>query len=131
MTNREKYAEEILDIVCSGNTVGVENGKVKICQEISCNDCDLCEKGVINSECRKNFAEWAKQEYVPYVDWNKVVVDTPILVRDCKNEKWFKKHFAKYENNTVFAWKNGKTSWSSHNNNVNAWGYAKLPEEEK
>lgn len=63
-------------------------------------------------------AEWGEDEYVDildYVDetdWSQVPVDTKVLVETevightCD-------HFAKYENGKVYIWANGKTSWSS------------------
>ena len=64
------------------------------------------------------------------IDWYKVAVDTPILVRDSENEVWRKRHFAKYENGVVYAWMMGCTSWSDNNDDdIFAWNIAKLAEE--
>ena len=56
----------------------------------------------------------------PEIDWNKVEVDTPILVKDMEYENWRKRYFAEYKNEVVYAWGNGKTS------DVTTWNYAKL-----
>lgn len=61
------------------------------------------------------------------IDWYKVAVDTPILVRDSENDYWHERHFAKYVNGRVYAWNDGKTSWTK--DGVTAWEYAKLAEE--
>lgn len=61
------------------------------------------------------------------VDWSKVAVDTPILVRDTENDKWKERHFAKFEDGTVYSYPNGRTSWSG-NGSVHSWKYAKLAE---
>ena len=37
-----------------------------------------------------------------------------------------KRYFAKYENNKVYAWDNGATSWSAKS--ITDWQYAKLIE---
>ena len=64
------------------------------------------------------------------IDWYKVAVDTPILVRDSENEVWRKRYFAKYENGVVYAWMMGCTSWSDNNDDdIYAWNIAKLAEE--
>ena len=60
-------------------------------------------------------------------DWSKVPVDTPILVRDSENDEWLHRHFAKFEDDYVYAWEDGRTSWSS-SDEVD-WKYAKLAEE--
>ena len=62
------------------------------------------------------------------IDWSKVAVDTPILVKDYENSNWDKRYFAKFENGKVYAWRDGRTSWSS-NGNTDSWKYAKLAEE--
>ena len=69
---------------------------------------------------------WAKP-----VDWSKVEVDTKILVSCTEHGFWDRRHFAKYENGKVYAWANGKTSFSSQNDNDNIthWEFAKLAEE--
>ena len=66
----------------------------------------------------------------PKVDWSKVEVDTPILVRDFEGSDWFRRHFAKYENGTVYAWDGGDTSWSG-GDVMTDWKYAKLAESEE
>ena len=66
-----------------------------------------------------------------YIDWTKVPVDTKILVRNSECSEWNRRYFAKYENGKVYAWDNGRTSWSAYNEdniNVTGWGKAKLYE---
>lgn len=71
-----------------------------------------------------------KKEYEePPVDWSKIPVDAPILVKDCEEEVWEKRHFAKYENGIVYTWRSGKTSWSTYNGSMTSWKMAKLAEE--
>ena len=63
------------------------------------------------------------------VDWSKVPVDTKILVSYC-GKKWSRRHFAKYEDETVYVWKNGTTSFSAESKDYKAeWNYDKLYEE--
>ena len=68
-------------------------------------------------------------EELGIVDWSKVAVDTPILV-SFDGCNWVKKYFAKVQNNTVYAFDNGATSWSVSNVEycVTPWIYAKLAE---
>ena len=71
---------------------------------------------------------WLLEDYEE-VDWSKVAVDTPILVRNSDNEEWHKRYFACYENGTIYAWVSGRTSWAAiDNDDVCAWKYAKLAE---
>lgn len=74
---------------------------------------------------------WLLEEYEePEVDWSKVEVDTPILVREFVNEEWKKKYFAEYRDGEVYAWDYGQTSWTAEGNMM-AWKYAKLAESEE
>ena len=109
MLNREKYAKEILNIACEGHSIAMIDGKLRQCSGASCSKCDFNS----NINCRKNVNEWANSEYVePQVDWSKVPVDTPILVRPTEEHAWIHRYFAKYENGSVYAWEQGATSWS-------------------
>ena len=127
MTNKEKYGNEIIELAVNTGMFVLKNGKPALCKEIECEDCDYGKSSCEGSEYK--FREWLNSEYVePPVDWSKVAVDTPILVRDREKEAWRKRHFAKYENGIVFAWGNGLTSWSTHRSNVVGWGMAKLAE---
>lgn len=68
-------------------------------------------------------------EELGIVDWSKVAVDTPILVRDFENMKWGKRHFAFFKDGRVYTWDGGVTSWTCENPNcVMSWVYAKLAE---
>lgn len=68
-------------------------------------------------------------EYIGIVDWSKVAVDTPILVKDDYDEEWVKSYFASYKNGEVRAWMGGRTSFSVKNKtDTFGWKYAKLAE---
>lgn len=126
MTNKEKYGNEIIDAAI--DDIGLKDGKPVSCFKINCVDCGFYDYDLgCNGEAKK----WLNSEYVePLVDWSNVAVDTPIWVRGCEEESWKKRHFAKYENNTVYAWGNGATSWSADCSNTTDWKFAKLAESE-
>lgn len=129
MTNREKFAEQILDIACGGSKIAVNEATLELapCYKLGCRDCLF---SFSNTDCRDARKKWANSEYVePSVDWSKVAVDTPILVNDSNDHGWVKRYFAKYENGIVYAWSNGTTSWSGQMCTV--WELAKLPEKEQ
>lgn len=132
MTNREKYAEQILDIACIGELLAIGKNTMKLvsCADILCEDCYFGMD--VDKKCGDACKEWCESEYVePQIDWSKVPVDTPIQVRNSEKNSWNNRYFAKYENNRVYAWIFGANSWSSFNNysNTNAWIYAKLAED--
>lgn len=134
MTNKEKYGNEIIELAVNNLLFGLVGGKPTLCAKIECEDCDFNEKST--GECKGGaygFCEWLNSEYVePPVDWSKVAVDTPILVRDSREEAWRKRYFAKYEDNTVYAWSGGATSWSTYmSSDIANWKMAKLAESEE
>ena len=126
MKNYEKYADEIRefkgDSICSDfiepYILKTINAK---CINTSCPKCHLYR------------TIWLLEDYEepeePEVDWNNVEVDTPILIRDYEGQEWARRYFAKYENETVYAWDSGRTSWTG--DGVTEWKYAKLAESER
>ena len=124
MKNYEKYADEIREYNGSGFCKNFI--KPYILKTDSCGDMD-CYK------CRMLQMIWLLEDYEepeePEVDWSKIEVDTPILVRQDKNGDWLERHFAKYENGDVYVWADGQTSWTG--TDKIKWKYAKLTEDEK
>lgn len=64
------------------------------------------------------------------VDWSKVEVDTPILVKNYEDAEWKKRYFAEYRDGRVYAWANGQTSWTTGGCKL-VWNCAKLAEVEE
>lgn len=68
-------------------------------------------------------------EYLGIVDWSKVKVDTPVLVKSCKESEWKKRYFAFYRGGKAHTWDSGTTSWSNGKiANTSWWNYIKLAE---
>lgn len=124
MKNYEKYANEIKEYkgvnFCKDfvmpNILKSEN-----CGGLACGACYMLQ------------TIWLMEDYKePEVDWSKVEVDTPILVRTVEGADWVKRSFAKYEGGMVYVWNNGKTSWTALDNGcVTPWEHAKLAESEE
>lgn len=125
MTNEEFYKDDLRRIVI--NTLGVEKetGKPTVCSCMRCREC-LFEP----HECDIGKEDWLQSEHIDKVDWSKVKVDTPILVKDTEEEEWQRRHFAGFKNGKVYAWHDGLTSWSAIGGCERSWKYAKLAESE-
>lgn len=129
MKNYEKYADKIKEY--NGDSICTDFIEPYILKSINA-EC-------INTSCPKCHLYrtiWLLEDYKepeePEVDWSKVEVDTPILVRDNENAEWIRRHFAKYENGDVYAWRDAYTSWTtSYTDDVTRWKYAKLAESEE
>ena len=120
MKNYEKYVDKIRKY--EGDNFCIDFVLPNILES---NDCDgKCDK------CRMFQMIWLFEEHKePKVDWSKVEVDTPILVRNDEIDNWTKRYFAKYEHSEVFVWVGGRTSWNE--TNMLAWNYTKLAESEE
>ena len=128
MTNKEKYADKIIEIAAMSK-LALKDGKPVPCAEMRCSECGFLSN---DYTCNHKVHEWLNSEYVePPVDWSKVAVDTPILVRDSKGSVWRNRYFAKYENGKVCAWLGGATSWSADSGDITDWKFAKLAESEE
>ena len=129
--NDKQFTDELFrrmyDLGC--RRAEIENGTVffyKNCECIS----QWSNRVDIRSTC---FTEENQQidiaEYLGIVDWSKVKVDTLILVKDDYDDKWEKAYFAKYEDEMIYAWSNGRTSFSARNkDDTFIWDRAKLAE---
>lgn len=128
MTNREKYKDEILDLLRKGDSVDVADFyETHVVAKY--NTPTYIDTPLVG--CILGMALWLEEEYEePQVDWSKVEIDTPILVRNNPNSEWDKRHFAKYGNGKIFTWIDGSTSWSTLKGVVEKWKYAKLATEE-
>ena len=124
MKNYEKYADEIKGY--KGTRFCKDFIKQYILKSDDCNNVGC-------ARCKMLQMLWLLEDYEePEVDWSKVEVDTPMLVREQEGAAWFKRNFAKYEGGKVYVWDNGKTSWTALDNEcVTPWQYAKLAESEE
>lgn len=132
MLNIEKYKDKLIELgVIDINKLAIKDGVPYRCNGVSCDDCDFknSENGCYIYDC----SEWLFSEYKePEVDWSKVKVDTPILVRNNEDKEWMNRYFAKFADGKVYAWVCGATSWTVDDEyDVTFWKYAKLAESEE
>lgn len=127
MKNKEKFADKIFEIACSGSKIAIDKRtkELRSCSDMICGKCDFC-----GSNCSTHIKEWCEKEYVEYeTDWSKVPVDTPVLVKDNKHDSYSRKrHFCEYYNNQIFCWDDGRTSFTD--DSTTPWKYAELANEE-
>ena len=109
MLNIEKYKDELIEMgIINLDSLAVLNGVPSQCNDGLFTRCNCCSLKY-SLRCKIGAEKWLFSEYKePEVDWSKVKVDTPILVKDILKSEWIKRYFAKYENGRVYAWKEGK-----------------------
>ncbi len=127
MTNKEKYAQEILDVVCeTADMPALVKGKIIACDTTICHECKFRN---FSHGCDETFKSWAEEEYKePEVDWTKVPVDTKILVRNSLDKKWDRRYFYRYEESTgrIYSFALGSTSWTANECDTVMWEYAQI-----
>lgn len=122
MTNAEKYKDFLLkeNDFCKEFLIPIVLKKFGIdCNCIKCSQCHVLTTIFLNEEYQE-----------PKTDWSKVQVDTPILVCDSEEDGWIEAHFAKCENDMVYAWDDGRTSYTSRKSDCSYFEHAKLAEDE-
>ena len=96
MKNKERYAKEIVEIACSGDTIAVtkEGEHVVRCSGTACSECLF-----VRCNCENEMKEWAEQEYI----------EKPVI---SKRDKAFLEYIgeeykfvARDENGALFAYK--------------------------
>ena len=61
MKNKEKYAKEIMEVACSGDSIAVtkESERIVKCGSIACSECLFAPPNCVNE-----IREWVEQEYI-------------------------------------------------------------------
>ena len=64
MKNKEKYAKEIIEIVCDGNRIAIvrQTGEFRSCYETPCRECLFHSSNT--EQCKEKVREWAESEYI-------------------------------------------------------------------
>lgn len=90
MKNFEKYMDEYIKSLICGTNCDFRRKHLSLepthCMryEFACKNCDI------------RLANWFAHEYKPQIDWSKVPVDTPVIVKERSGVER-KRHFCKYE----------------------------------
>lgn len=132
MKNREKYKNELMDVIkMDGRICGfvkkhdvfrmIETDWEKFCGE---KDCPACTTAL---------QIWLDEEYEePEMDWYYVPVDTLVRVRNSKNENWTLQYFKgigdTIPNHRFETWDDGRTSITT-DGIIKHWRYCELVEE--
>lgn len=125
-TNYEHYKDEIIKTLFTKDSC--EFKKEYILKSGEC-------ANIICSQCEDKTKEWLDAPYEEpelEIDWTKVPVDTPVLVKDNLNDSLTRRYFAKYfpHSNVPFeCFPNGANSWSSTGRPI-SWPYCELAREE-
>lgn len=141
MLNKEKFAKEIMELALNHETVSIAtDGRLIPCGQVPCDYCKLYghhdwrNSPLIRNKCKGAFIRWLNSGYKePEIDWEKVSVDTPVLVWDFKKDEPERAYFSRYIEGADYPYDvfdDGRTSWSSDDHEATSWRYCKLAREE-
>ena len=137
MLNKEKFAKEIMELALNHETVSIAtDGRLIPCGRVPCDYCKLyghyewSNSPLIRNKCKDAFIRWANSEYKePEIDWERVPVDTPVLVWDRDGSNKLKRHYAGLRNGCFVTFDNGETSWS-FSGEISSWLNCELARKE-
>lgn len=121
MENQKYYEKEILHIAVTGCAVAV-NKDTYAPMTCSKDMCEHCINHKENGRCDKEktaILTWMKEEYIDpaeRIDWSKVAIDTPVLVRNGESDVWENAHYAGWKIDEICVFPNGKTSYTFSEN---------------
>lgn len=134
MKNREKYKNELMDVIKMDGRICGFVKKHDVFRMIGTGWESFCEMDCI--ACGTALQIWLDEEYTeppkPKVDWNNVPVDTLVRVRNDEDSPWVLQYFKEFDeerNYKFLAWSNGRTSKTAGGRRT-GWKYCELVEVE-
>lgn len=132
MKNREKYKNELIDVIKKDGRICDFVKKHEVFRMFGNDSKSYCK--MTCGTCGVALHLWLDEEYIePEVDWSNVPVDTLVRVRDGEDEEWLLRYFKgindihlrrRYE-----AWASGATSVTAEGD-TEQWKYCELVEDE-
>lgn len=135
MKNREKYKNELMDIIKEDGKLCEFVKKHEVFRMFGKDSKSYCKMTCVT--CGTALQLWLDEEYEeppkPEVDWCHVPVDTLVRVRNRAEDKWVLRYFKEigdeHLNGRYFTWPGGTTSKTAEGSCI-GWQYCELVEEE-
>lgn len=133
MKNREKYKNELMDIIKEDGKLCEFVKKHEVFRMFGKDSKSYCKMTCVT--CSTALQIWLDEEYKePEVDWAKVPVDTLVRVRDREEQEWILMYFkgiSDYDRAHRFmTWCDGATSKTARGGEYMMWKYCELVEVE-
>ena len=133
MKNREKYKNELIDVIKKDGNICEFMIKRGVSQMFGKDMESFCGETECTS-CTTALNLWLDEEYEePEVDWDNVPVDTLVRVRDFESEEWVLRYFkgidGEFPGSKFMAWDGGSTSKTAYGD-YTRWKYCELVEDE-
>ena len=133
MKNREKYKNELMDVIKKEGMLCKFVKKHEVFRMFGKDSESYCKMTCVT--CGTALQLWLDEEYEePEVDWDNVPVDTLVRVRDGEYEKWRLRYFSgffEYDSLKYATWNSGRTSKTAEGtDDFTTWRYCELVEDE-
>ena len=130
MKNREKFREQILEWAVAPGRDICDFKRKEVLAHFGKEGCD----GISCPWCAIMLELWLDEEYEePEVDWNNVLVDTLVRVRNRDDGEWVLRYFKEIGDERLncryFTWLGGTTSKTAEGRFM-CWKYCELVEDE-
>nr|DAL58656.1 MAG TPA_asm: hypothetical protein [Caudoviricetes sp.] len=128
MKNREKYENELMDVIKMDGRICGFVKKHDVFRMIGTGWESFCEMDCV--ACGTVLQIWLDEEYE--VDWSKVPVDKLVRVRNDENGEWLLRYFCEWNGNTdhkYTTFPNGRTSKTA-TYYIENWRFCELVEVE-
>ena len=122
--------DKVKEIFARSFAIDKRTGGVKACNRLDCVNCLFYR----SDDCVKEKSEWLDQPVLDWdkdIDWEKVPVDTPVIVWNTGEE--YRRYFCeiKRAGSCIFrTFAIGKTSWSAEEADRTDWEHCKLYRQE-
>lgn len=132
MKNREKYKNELIDVIKKDGKLCEFVKKHDVFRMFGRDSKRYCEMAC--ATCGTALNLWLDEEYEePEVDWRNVPVDTLVRVREREDQEWILRYFKGINEDSLRhryeAWESGATSKTA-NRKYLCWKYCELVEDE-
>ena len=139
MKNREKYKNELMDVIKKDGMVCEFVKKHEVYRMFENDSNSYCKMACATCSTALNL--WLDEEYEeppkPEVDWDNVPVDTLVRVRYYEDDEWLLRYFKGFSRTpseyppeyNYEAWESGATSKTA-NGKYFGWKYCELVEDE-
>ena len=132
MKNREKYKNELMDVIKMDGRICGFVKKHEVFRMFGKDSKSYCKMTCVT--CGTALQLWLDEEYTePEVDWSKVPVDTLVRVREYESEAWRLQYFKGIDDSSTdrfMVWECGATSVTAEGDYTN-WRYCELVEYEE
>lgn len=132
MKNREKYKNELMDVIKKDGKICEFVKKHEVFRMFGKDLESSCEMTCVTCGTALNL--WLDEEYEePKVDWENVPVDTMVRVREREDQEWILRYFKGINEDSLRqiyeVWESGATSKTADGKYL-CWKYCELVEDE-